>query len=132
MTFSVLGASHAVTLARGEKQLTELLACTIGGEGLTPIVEIDAMQAMTLRASAQGLACTITLIPFSLEENSELASKFETDCQLHVEYPTSLYRATPYTWIGWRVTAEALSVETLHTYPEENRAVRSSTVYRED
>jgi hypothetical protein len=132
VTFSVLGASHAVCLERGEKRLTELLACAVGAESSVPLVLFNTEETTNLRLCAQGLVCDVQLIPFVLTEDAELSRESEPDSRLEFAYPPYSDTVTPYTRIGWRRTAEALHVETVHTYPEERRGVRSRTVFWEE
>ena len=132
VTFSVLGASHAVGLERGEDRLTELLACVSGVGVGVPVIQADAGEMTRLCLHAEGLVCEIQLSPFALTESAELLLECAAESRLEVAYPACADAATPYTRIGWRTTAAALTVETVHTYPEESRGVRSRTVFREE
>ncbi len=135
VTFSVLGASHAVCLERGESRLTELLACavgTAGAEASVPVVQQDTAETTRLCLRLEGLFCETLLIPFALTESAELSGESDPSHRLEVAYPPHADAVTPYTRIGWRVLGEALHVETVHTYPEEGRGVRSRTIFREE
>lgn len=132
VTLSVLGASHAVCLERGESRLTELLACAVGVGASVPVVQGDAAETTHLCLRAEGLTCEATLMPFALTEEAERRQEHDLPHCLEVAYPPHSDAATPYTRIEWRVTAEALYVETVHTYPEEGRGVRSRTVFKEE
>ena len=135
VTFFVLGASHAVCLERGESRLTELLACAIGTVGAgasVPVVQEDEGATTRLCLRAEGLVCETLLMPFALTDSAELSWESDLSHRLEVAYPPHADAVTPYTRIGWRVTADALHVETVHTYPEEGRGVRSKTIFREE
>ncbi len=130
VTFSVLGASHAVCLERGERRLTELLACAVGAGAGVPVVQGNPEETTNLSLCREGLVCAVTLMPFELTEDTALSPESSLDSRLEVAYPPHSDAATPYTRIGWCVTADALYVETIHTYPEEGRGVRSRTIFR--
>ena len=132
VTFCVLGASHAVCLERGESRLTELLACVLGAGASVPVVPEEGEESTTLCLRAEGLVCETTLTPFALSGDAELSAAIALDNRMEVAYPPHLHSATPYTRIGWHATADTLHVETVHTYPEEGRGVRSRTVFREE
>lgn len=131
VTFYALGASHAVCLERGESRVTELLACAVGAGASVPVVQDDA-EITNLCLRAEGLCCEVALTPFALTQDTGLLRVSDPDSRLEFAYPPPCNAATPYTRIGWRVTEEALHVETVHTYPEEGRGIRSSTVFREE
>jgi uncharacterized protein YbaR (Trm112 family) len=132
VTFSVLGASHAVCLERGESRLTELLACAVGKGPSLAILQEDGVQKTNYCLHAEGLVCEAEWLPFPLTEDAALSQQSAPENRLEVAYPPPAETATPYTRIGWHATAEALHVETVHTYPEEGRGVRSRTVFREE
>ena len=132
VTFFALGASHAVCLERGESLVTELLACAVGAGASLPVVQGNDAETTNLCLRAEGLVCEIALIPFALTEGAGLLLECASDSRLEFAYPSPVDAVTPYTRIGWRVTAEALHVETVHTYPEEGRGIRSRTVFREE
>lgn len=132
VTFSVLGASHAVSLTRGEDRLTELLACVSGVGVGVPVMQANDGGMTRLCLHAEGLVCEIQLRPFALTESAELLLECAAESRLDVAYPACADAETPYTRIGWRATAAALIVETVHTYPEEGLGVRSRTVFREE
>jgi hypothetical protein len=135
VTFFALGASHAVCLERGANSLTELLACAVGeiGAGVAvPVGERSVEETTNLCLCAEGLVCEAHLIPFALTENTGCLLENDPTGRLEFAYPPHSDAVTPYTRIGWRVTAEALHVETVHTYPEEGRGIRSRTVFKEE
>ena len=132
VTFCVLGASHAVCLERGESRLTELLACVLDTRASVPVVREDGETETTFCLRAEELMCETTLTPFALSGDAELSAAISLENRMEVAYPSQLHSATPYTRIGWQATAETLHVETVHTYPEEGRGVRSRTVFREE
>ncbi|MCW3100402.1 MAG: hypothetical protein JWL77_6020 [Chthonomonadaceae bacterium] len=133
VTFFALGASHAVCLERGANSLTELLACAVSEVGAGVLAgERRVEQTTNLCVCAAGLVCEVFLIPFALTEDTGRLQESDPTDRLEFAYPPHSDAVTPYTRIGWRVTAEALHVETVHTYPEEGRGVRSRTVFKEE
>lgn len=132
----VLGASHAVTLTRGEDALTELLTCLPdAAPGAAPLFRTGIPATGTLSRALQahpGCLVEVELNRFALD-GDELRGEFGADCRLTQAFPTTRL-GTPHTRIGWRVTAGGVEVETMHSYPEEGRGVRSRTRFglRED
>lgn len=128
VTFTILGASHAIRLEKGGLLLTELLACaepTGSGRVLAQVAEFPG----TACYAAEGLLCRATLTPFPLEGDDRLQGDFAMERQLAVAYPTLPQGETPLTRLGWQATDRRLRVETVHTYPEERRGIRSLTVF---
>ena len=132
VTFYALGASHAVRLERGANHLTELLACAVGASAGVLVGERRVEETTRVCLCAEGLVCETRLIPFALTEEVGYLQESDPVDRLEVAYPPHSDAVTPYTRIGWRITAEALHVETVHTYPEEGRGVRSRTVFKEE
>lgn len=130
ITFCVLGASHAVRLEHHDGTLTELLACAA--------LECESDVRMDLAGSepqkacriVADLLCRVELIPFALSAGESLHGAFAASDTLEVAYPAPSHAPTPYTRIGWRLSADALHVETVHTYPEENLGIRSFSHFR--
>ena len=136
--FLALGTSHAVVLERGEERLTELLSCAAPLENANCLCLLEAgAEFAALSASAFGLDCRVALEPFSLDAGDSLQTVFAADSQMRIAYPSSqtqgAYAAasgasdelTPVTRIGWRVSPQELFIETVHTYPQEGRGLRS-------
>jgi hypothetical protein len=132
VTFYVLGASHAVRWEREGSVLTELLACALpeGDPGILAERKGDRPAALCL--ITQGLRYQMRLTPFALPEGDQLRNAYTAENRLEVAYPTHPDGITPYTRIGWRLTDTELSLETIHTYPEEGRGVHSATVITPD
>lgn len=123
----VLGASHAVEFRRGAECVTELLTCVRPEYAQSPPI---ALQADTPGESCTSLAritCRVRLKPFDLAIGDALIGAFDTDCRLEVAFPFAGDGAAPVTRIGWRVSGDSLAIETVHSYPEEGRAVRSES-----
>ena len=158
VTFSVLGASHAVSLTRAGERLTELLACAAPEGALHVLAERPADPPDTfcleLDIKTQGLLCRVQLETFALQHGDRLSDSFPEADQLAYAYPSrnaniekgkaeigKLITETtesgsdidanlwPWTRIGWRIEPDALVIETVHTYPEEGRGIRSRTVF---
>jgi uncharacterized protein DUF2617 len=127
VSFLVLAASHAVLLRQGNRQLMELMACALPEGGARSLLELAADQPAEICIAAHGLICSVRLTPFPLGEGDGLCGDFATADQLAVAYPTSLDARTPFTRIGWRISGTRLSIETVHTYPEEEQGVRSES-----
>lgn len=132
VTFCVLGASHAVCLEQGKRRLTELLACASGPEAGVPVVGSDGRQTTSLSMCSEGVVCDVVLTPFLLTADAGELQESDPAQRLEIAYPPAHDMATPYTRLGWRVANETLIIETVHTYPEEGRGIRSRTVLREE
>lgn len=131
LTFSVLGASHAVSWDTGEDRLTEMLTCHPPGRDPSPILaECAACRPITLYALSKCLSCAVEITPFSLEEGETLQGDFDGQHQLAHAFPDGPTGPTPVTRIGWLVSEARLTVETVHTYPETGQGVRSRSVFR--
>jgi Protein of unknown function DUF2617 len=123
----ILGASHAVCMERDGGQLTELLACIAPSEQDTPLWLGGAQTAWETCLVIQGLRCRIGLSPVAMHADIGLEAPYTSDCLLTAAYPAASESDIPFTSLGWHATAERLSIETLHTYPEAGHAVRTLT-----
>jgi hypothetical protein len=131
ITFNILAASHAICLYREEAALVELLACAELREGTPCRVSQRADTSWTECVDAHHLKCRIRLLPCPMYPEIELLQAYPPDNRLTAAYPAPPGSVTPLTCLGWQVEPHCLRVETLHTYPEENRAVRTWTVFEE-
>lgn len=131
VTFSILGASHAVCIASSEETLTELLACATPEGRLRVLLECPAIVPASFCHAAQGLLCRIHVETFALREGDRLQDQFSEQDQLAFAFPTpdvdAVTDTPPWTRIGWRIESGALAIETVHTYPEAGQGVRSRT-----
>jgi uncharacterized protein DUF2617 len=127
VTFCVLGASHAVCLLKGGRQLFELLACAAPSGAARALAELAADRPGEVCVEAHGLICHARLTLFPLRKGDALRGDFAAADQLAVAYPTSGEGETPWTRVGWRAEGARLAIETVHTYPEEERGVRSES-----
>ena len=127
--FFILGASHAVTLAGNGVYIAELLTCLPQTVTESLLAQCAANRPMTLCPNVPDMTCRVQIAPFTLTENYHLnLSAAETET-LTFAYPFLSGQETPLTRLGWRVVAASLHIETIHTYPEEGRGVRSETVF---
>ena len=127
VTFTVLGASHAVSFQAGERQLVELLTCAPPATASPVLMERGADLPGQICVVTQGLLCRVSLSMFSLEGGDGLRGAFAAADQLAVPYPAAASGGEPFTRIGWRIAGRRLEVETVHTYPEEGQGVRSES-----
>ena len=126
VTFFVLGASHAVRLEWEGQFLTELLTCSpteAENFGGTEIWRADTEQSFSLERL--GWRCSVQLLPFELSAENKIQGKFPPQNTLSFHYPLQPTGEIPRTEIGWKTEDTLLTVETLHTYPEEGRGVHS-------
>jgi hypothetical protein len=72
-----------------------------------------------------NLNCRVSLAPFDLAHGDILQGDYSDECRLEVSFPLPCAGAEPVTRIGWRVGRASLMIETVHSYPEEGRGVRS-------
>ena len=124
----VLGASHAVEFRRGDDCVTELLTCVRPIFTQTPLIGMQADTPGHGCARAFGLTCRVRLAPFCLLDGDALTARFANECRLDVNFPCAGGGA-PVTRVGWRRTGPCLTIETVHSYPEEGCGVRSVSVF---
>jgi hypothetical protein len=129
LIFCALGVSHAVTLQSPDRQLTEFLSCAPAKVNAQIIAEASACLPweITTRIMEVTYRCRITILPLS--ENDMLSGRVASGNQMEVFYPIQQGFATPATRIGWHLEPDKIFVETVHTYPEESRVVRSESVF---
>lgn len=138
VTFHVLGASHAVTIEGPGVHITELLACTAPPEtSISPLLETpvcDWHEAGSKTASIDfgTMVNMVKMIAthWPQSEKDTLSGEYAPDSRLEVPFPAEPGHETPWTRIGWITSPvgaqpTVLRVETVHTYPEEARAVRT-------
>lgn len=121
--FHVLAVSHAVVVHR-EQPLTELLTCGDYSSGGQPLahVQIAAPCEFSTRVGRLGYRCRLE--PFSLAGGDDLVGRFSPEQRMDVFFPGDDVRA-PVTRIGWQIEPACLTVETVHSYPEQEVGVRS-------
>ncbi len=128
VTCCVLGASHAVVLRRGDGCVTELLACCDDARIPEPRETMRGDRDGSMCASVHGLTVSTTVSLIGAEAGGGLIGAFASGSRLDVAFPAEA-GPSPVTRIGWRTTDAALTVETVHTYPQESRGVRTQTVF---
>jgi hypothetical protein len=129
VTLHILGASHAVCLQRGDICLTELLTCLPPLATQNALLTLDADTHREDCLDASGLSCRLRLQPFSLDDGDSLRHT-PSETSLVQTFPTPyslLPTPCPITRLGWRFIGDSLLIETIHTYPEEGRGLRSLT-----
>ncbi len=131
-TAFILGASHALQLVfPNGSTFVELLTClpprfTDAGLAM-PATERDAPITKTLHG-ANGLRGEVRLSRFVLAPGADdLFGAFAPENTLHEPFPLP-NGETAWTRIGWQTDGTVLRVETVHTYPDENAAIRSQTI----
>ena len=125
----ILGASHAVCLEREGAYLTEILTCLPPGGSLRALAEAAADRPGAVCVAAHGLICRACLAPFALCEGDALCENFPAAGRLEVAYPCATGAPPAFTRLGWYGDGKQLRVETIHTYPEEGRGVRTRTEF---
>ena len=130
VTFFVLGTSHAIRVERGGTTLTELLTCADSDLEARVLEQRASSPDWTLARRVDHLEYECRLSSVALHRPEGLRAVFRPADQLTVTYGESQDVPAPMTFVGWRVEETALSVETLHTYPQEKRAVRSQSSFR--
>jgi hypothetical protein len=130
-SFYVLAVSHALSIEYENQRLTELLSCVPIQMTAHIIKDISVLRLpweFTNRVYGMDYSCRLTLA--DSKDGGAFRCPFDAGNQITAHYPISPGFPTPITRIGWRLgLAEAL-VETIHSYPEENRVVRSESVFR--
>jgi hypothetical protein len=125
VSLHVLGMSHAVSLRKGNRRITELLTCSTAEQDRKPAFAMRADPGGEMCAETDGLVCRVRLGAIELTDGDGLEGEFSAAERLEVAFPRAAEGVTPVTRIGWRLCGEALIVETVHSYPEEGRGVRS-------
>jgi hypothetical protein len=120
-----LGASHAIRMERGDALVTELLTCAPPAGGDALLLDEPGYVENLFETEVGGFKCGVCLTPFSLEEGDDLEGGFGPAERLEVAYAAPPGSPTPVTRVGWRLRPGGFAVETVHTYPEEGRGVRS-------
>jgi len=131
LSFYALAVSHAVSLECGDQQLTEFLSCVPIQTEARILKEATASRLpweITSRISPISYSCRLTLAAAS--EGDALRCDFDGTHQITACYPVIPGLPTPVTRIGWRIEPSQAFVETIHSYPEESRVVRSESVFR--
>jgi hypothetical protein len=131
VTVFILGASHAVRIERGGDAVTELLSCAPVKADESVLREAAVDEPEPICACLYGLAIQSCI---SLTEISRSPAALRMDCSgsLSRAYPNRADGPSPLTQVGWRIDGDRLCVETLHTYPEEGRMVRTTTIFEEE
>jgi hypothetical protein len=127
--FFILGASHAVTLAGNGVCIAELLTCLPQTVTSGLLAQCAANRPLTLCPDVPGMTCRIQIAPFALAEDDKLHLAVADTDTLSFAYPPMTEQETPLTRLGWQVMADSLHIETVHTYPEEQQGVRTTTVF---
>jgi hypothetical protein len=128
--FYVLAVSHAVTLENENHQLTEFLSCMPVNTSAKVITQTTASGLpwkVDTRVSMIDYSCSLTLGDSS--RGDDFRNPFDPGSRIAAQYPISPGFATPITRIGWRVEPSQIFVETIHSYPEEDRVVRSESLF---
>ncbi len=127
ITFYALCTSHAVTVRGPAGQFTELLSCR-GGLHISPtLAEMASGNSVEMVINIQGLRYRFRMHQHALRGNDILLGQFEPQDEITIAYPKMPDLETPMTRIGWRFDRDVFSVETLHTYPEEGKGIRSES-----
>ncbi len=130
VTFFVLGTSHAMRVERGDTTLTELLTCAKSDLEARVLEHRDASPDWSFACEVHGLEYECGLSSFELLGSGQLRGEFRPTDQLTVTYGAGQDAPAPMTSVAWRMDDATLSVETLHTYPQEGRGVRSHSTFR--
>ena len=125
VSFHVLAVSHAVVIRR-EQPLTELLTCGDFSPEGQPLayVRIVAPCEFSTRVGRLGYRCRLE--PFSLAGGDDLVGRFSPEQRMDVFFPSD-DTGVPVTRIGWQIEPACLTVETVHSYPEQKVGLRSQS-----
>lgn len=131
LSFSVLGASHAVTFAKAGAQFSEVLACASPTGPISATLDLPGCVPSEPLTLLHGVQIRGVIIPFSLDAGDDLHYPYPPGSRLDRPFPV-VAGQLPVTRIGWRPDGNTLVVETVHTYPEESVGVRTKTVFSTD
>jgi len=121
--FHVLAVSHAVVIRR-EQPITELLTCGDFRPVGQPLAHVQIAAPCEFSTRVGRLDYRCRLEPFSLAAGDDLLGRFSPEQRMDVFFPSDDVSA-PVTRIGWQIERARLSVETVHSYPEQAVGVRS-------
>lgn len=129
VTFFVLGTSHAIRVEGAVGLFIELLSCVPPATPNQIIEEAAAWSHEAVSRTIDGVryTCRVGLCEMG---QAHLSKSFADSDRLDLAYhgdPGS--PEPPRTQIGWRVRGPKLSVETVHTYPQESQAVTSESTF---
>jgi hypothetical protein len=126
--FYILGTSHAVSVeGRSQVEVLELLSCSpvAGAHEVLATSRVDTPYSVSTTVDDLRYECDVT--PFALDGwTDRFAHTFPVSDHLRFAYGSLSGGSAPLTCVGWRANEE-LRVETVHTYPEEGRGVRSQS-----
>ena len=128
VTLYALAASHAVSLVRPGDGVFEILSCAPDNACGGTILLSASCSRWRLTTEVGGLEYACSLAPVRLgDADGRIAAH---DGEIEVRYPEPHGLQTPLTRLTWRGDAEGLHIATLHTYPEERRAVATESAFR--
>jgi hypothetical protein len=134
VTFYVLGASHAMHLAQGRRQITEILSCLRPPNESRSVAEVSTTGEGCISSEMYGLCMTCKLenLPTGmLEPFAEWAQDSRSGNVLEHAYPNPDLDVPSWTRLKWQVTGNSLRLSTVHTYPHEGVSVYSETRVRD-
>ena len=129
VTFYALGTSHAILLEYGDTVLTELLTCVPTAVQTHVLEQGGAHLPYIVSRTFGSLSYRCRLTPFELRGRDGLQGGFSSEDQISFTYHAERELEEPITHIGWRGGDSTLSVETVHTYPNEGKGVRSESTF---
>jgi len=131
LSFCALAVSHAVSIEYEDQQLTEFLSCVPIQVTARIIKDYSILRLpgeVTSRVFGMDYSFRVSLAAGSGDD--AFRHPFKDENQITAHYPISQGLPTPITRIGWRMEHSEVFVATVHNYPEEDRVVRSESVFR--
>jgi hypothetical protein len=136
VTFCILGASHAALFERDGVRFMEILACLPKGDAFwksASSLEFTSRGDVFTEASCiiDSLSVQIQILPTSIEQAAMLNA---SDSEGFMQFPFELDEpalGSAVTQISWFANQQRLTLQTLHSYPEESKAVRTMTIFEE-
>lgn len=131
-TFGILGASHFIEIVDGDQKFTEICACVPGTFDKPDKIHL----ASALSILPQRIECTFQNCNYTFEHHCMTltqAKMISSDCMpdtthlenksMYHEFPSHNAGEAPFTKIALSRNMETLVIKTIHTYPNENSAV---------
>ena len=115
---------------QGDAVLTELLTCAAGDLQAQVLEQRPAGSDWSVSRTIDSLSYACRLSPFELAGGERLRGAFSRADRLAFAYGVADGSEQPMTLIGWREDGITLVVETLHTYPQEGRGVRTESTFQ--
>lgn len=130
VSFYVLGASHAMRLTNGYRQITEVLSCFCSVDSEAEFVEPDVVgrdHYVTIPLGDMNINFQLVTRPIGDAEPFVGTAAAPGDNWLAHAYQSPDLAEPAWTRLTWNLSSAYCRLHTLHTYPQEGLQVQSVT-----